>query len=43
LGRIVNANRILMGNVKAKADFKSPRRGWVDNIEVDIQGREDVG
>jgi hypothetical protein len=31
-----DANRLLMGNREGKRPLGRPRRGWVDNIKIDL-------
>jgi hypothetical protein len=38
-----NAYRILVGKPEGKRPLGRPRRRWVDNIKIDLRGREWVG
>jgi hypothetical protein len=40
MGRKINAYRILVGRPEGKRSLGRPRRGWVDNIKMDLR---DIG
>jgi hypothetical protein len=37
MGETRNAYRILVGNPEGKRPLGRPRRGWVDNIKIDLR------
>jgi hypothetical protein len=39
MGEMRNAYRILVGNPDGKRQLRRPRRGWVDNITIDLKER----
>jgi hypothetical protein len=38
MGEKRNAYRILVGNPEGKRTLGRPRRGWMDNIKMDLRG-----
>jgi hypothetical protein len=40
MGEKRNAYRILVGKPEGKRQLGRPRRGWVDNIKMDLRGIE---